>query len=33
MYSVLDCARISSLGIVPPPWRRGLETVIAKELG
>ncbi|HEY3805821.1 MAG TPA: dTDP-4-dehydrorhamnose reductase [Kofleriaceae bacterium] len=33
MYSILDCARIASLGIVPPTWRRGLDTVVAKELG
>jgi dTDP-4-dehydrorhamnose reductase len=32
MYSVLDCTRIASLGIVPPSWHRGLETVVAKEL-
>ena len=31
-YSVLDCARIASLGIAPPTWQRGLEDVVAKEL-
>lgn len=31
-YSVLDTARIRSLGIVPPPWTIGLQRVIAHDL-
>jgi dTDP-4-dehydrorhamnose reductase len=30
-YSVLDCTRIMSLGIAPPAWQRGVETIVGKE--
>jgi dTDP-4-dehydrorhamnose reductase len=31
-YSVLDTSRIRALGIVPPPWRRGMAHVVATVL-
>lgn len=32
-YSVLDTTRIRALGIVPPPWKLGLDRVLAEDLG
>jgi len=31
-YSVLATERIAALGIVPPPWQRGLAEVVMQEL-
>lgn len=32
-YSVLDTSRVRALGLVPPPWQRGLARVLAEDLG